>query len=108
VGERPAAPLPGELEELKEWVRTHPRDQEARLNFARGLWQIGQYADALDSYSRAMRSSKLVDEVLADMEAHLEERPSDATVRRVLGDAYLRVGKLAEALEVYRQALDDL
>ena len=45
---------------------------------------------------------------LADLEAVSAEHSSDPTFHRVLGDAYMRSGKLAEALELYRDALEDL
>ena len=96
------------LEGLREYVRAHPRDHQARLELARELWRAGLYADSLEAYSRLLRSGKQVEEVMADMEVHLQERPSDPAVRRVLGDAYMRAGRLAEALEIYREALESL
>ncbi len=101
-------PLPEGVESLRGYVRAHPRDYQARLALAREMWRAGLYADSLEVYSQLLRSGKQVDEVMADMEAYVEERPSDPAVRRVLGDAYMRVGRLEEALEVYREALESL
>jgi len=97
-----------DLETLQDHVRAHPRDHEARLSLARALWQAGRYEESLEAYSRLLRTNKQVEEVLADLEARIEERPSDVTLQRTLGDAYLRAGRLAEALEVYREALRKL
>ena len=100
--------LPEGVADLREYVRAHPRDHQAMLALARELWQAGLYSESLEAYSRLLRSGKWVEEIVADMEAHVEERSSDSAVQRVLGDAYMRAGRLAEALEVYREALESL
>ena len=116
-GEAPPAPeaveealpeAPTDLEALWDHLRAHPRDHEARLTLARAMWQAGRYEESLEAYSRLLRANKLVDEVLADLEGYAEERPSDASLLRVLGDAYMRADRLTEALEAYREALKNL
>ena len=105
----PSPPAPealGSVEALRAHLRAHPRDHEARLNLARALWQAGLYADSLEVYSQVLRTGKFLDEVLADMEAHVDERPNDPAARRVLGDAYMRAERLADSLAEYRRALD--
>ncbi|MGQ9523024.1 MAG: tetratricopeptide repeat protein, partial [Anaerolineae bacterium] len=105
----PAVPAPEAMvpvETLRAHLRAHPRDHEARLNLARALWEAGLYADSLEAYSRVLRTGKFLDEVLADMEAHVAERPNDPAARRVLGDVYMRAERLADALAEYRTALD--
>lgn len=103
-----AKPIAPELAALQEYVRSHPRDYGARLALARQLWDAGLHDESAEAYSRALRSAKLAEEVLADVEAHARERPADPAVRRVLGDAYMRVGRLEEALATYRSALESL
>ena len=102
----PTAEALASIDALRAYVRSHPRDHEARLNLARALWQAGLYADSLEAYSRLLKAGRLLDEVLADMEAHVAERPNDPAVRRVLGDAYMRADRLADALATYREALE--
>ena len=102
----PTAEALASVDALRAYVRSHPRDHEARLNLARALWQAGLYADSLEAYSRLLKTGRLLDEVLADMEAHVAERPNDPAVRRVLGDAYMRADRLADALAAYREALE--
>jgi len=102
----PTAEALASVDALRAYVRSHPRDHEARLNLARALWQAGLYADSLEAYSRLLKAGRLLDEVLADMEAHVAERPNDPAVRRVLGDAYMRADRLADALAAYREALE--
>ncbi len=94
------------METLRAHLRARPRDHAARLNLARALWQAGLYAESLEAYSQVLRAGRLLDEVLADMEAHVAERPNDPVARRVLGDAYMRAERLADALAEYRIALD--
>ena len=102
----PTAEALASVDALRAYVRSHPRDHEARLNLARALWQVGLYADSLEAYSRVLKAGRLLDEVLADMEAHVAERPNDPAVRRVLGDAYMRADRLTDALAAYREALE--
>lgn len=100
--------LPEEVESLQQYLRAHPRDHQARLALARRLWEEGLYPDSLEAYSRLVKSGKQMEEVQGDMERYLRERPSDPVVRRVLGDTYMRMGRLEEALGVYREALEEL
>jgi len=104
----PRPPLPKDLAKLQAYLRDNRRDYEVWLALARKLWQVDLYHESLEAYSRVLRSSKWLKEVVADMELHVGECPSDPVVRRVLGDAYMREGRLAEALDAYRMALDIL
>ena len=99
----PAEPFAAERAYLKE----HPRDYEAWLVLARALWQAGEREDALEAYSRLIRSGKLLESVIPDLEKYLEQWPEVST-RRVLGDAYMKDGRLQEALDIYREALEAL
>lgn len=106
--ERQVLPVGEQLEGLREQVRLNPRDYDAQLALARMLWQSGQRGDSLELYSRLLRANKQVEQVVEDMEAHAHECPHDSVVSRVLGDAYMRAGRLAQALEIYREALEHL
>jgi len=101
--EVPAEPFAAERAYLKE----HPRDYEAWLSLARALWQAGEQGEALEAYTRVIRAGKFLDSVIADLEEHVEQQP-DASTQRVLGDAYMKDGRLQEALNIYRQALETL
>jgi len=96
------------LDSLQAYVDAHPKDYLARLTLARELWHEGAYEESLEAYSRVLRSGKFSDEIVIDMEKHMEERPEDAAVEQLLGDAYMRVGELDKALKLYREALKDL
>ena len=91
----------------KAYLRENPRDYDARLKLARALWQSGRREEALEAYSRLVRSGKLLDVVITELEEYLEKWP-DVETKRVLGDAYMKNDQLDKALEIYRQALESL
>jgi tetratricopeptide (TPR) repeat protein len=99
----PAEPFAAE----RAYLKANPRDYEGWLALARALWQAGQREEALEAYSRLIRPGRLLDGVIADLEGYARQRP-DVSVQRVLGDAYMKVGRLQEALSLYRRALETL
>jgi tetratricopeptide (TPR) repeat protein len=101
--EAPAEPFAAERAHLKE----HPRDYEAWLALARALWQAGEREEALEAYARVIRGGKFLESVIPDLEVRVEQW-SNASTQRVLGDAYMKDGRLHEALNIYRQALEAL
>jgi tetratricopeptide (TPR) repeat protein len=103
LGRSVAAPFAAERAYLKE----HPRDYDAWLSLARGLWQTGDRSAALTAYGRLIRAGKSLDTVTTELEEYVEQWPDVAT-RRVLGDAYMKSGMLDRALALYREALDTL
>ncbi|MFQ6100111.1 MAG: tetratricopeptide repeat protein [Anaerolineae bacterium] len=103
TAEVPVEPFAAERAYLKE----HPRDYEAWLALARTLWQADECKEALEAYSRVIRSGKLLESVIPDLEGYLERR-FDVRTQRALGDAYMKDGQLQKALNTYRQALEAL
>jgi len=101
--ETPAGPFAAERAYLKD----HPRDYEAWLALARALWQASQRKEALEAYTRVIRSGKLLESVIPDLEKYLEQWPA-ISAQRVLGDAYMKDGQLQVALDIYRRALEAL
>jgi hypothetical protein len=99
----PAEPFAAERAYLKE----HPRDHKAWLALARALWQADERQEALEAYTRLIRAGKLLENVIPDLESYLKQWPG-ADVQRVLGDAYMKDGRLQEALDIYRRALETL
>jgi tetratricopeptide (TPR) repeat protein len=99
----PADPFAAEKAYLKE----NPRDYDARLNLARAQWQAGKRGEALEAYSRLVRAGKLLDIVTTELEEYLEQWP-DVSTQRVLGDAYMKSNQLDRALNLYREALENL
>ncbi|MCX7682758.1 MAG: tetratricopeptide repeat protein, partial [Anaerolineae bacterium] len=111
----PAAPEPvpqpppavESVAERRSYLKKHPRDYDAWLELAKLLGQTGKWDEALEAYSHLVRTGQLLEDVISDLERRAEQRADPATWR-VLGDAYMKGGRLQEALEVYRRALEAL
>jgi tetratricopeptide (TPR) repeat protein len=99
----PAEPYAAERRYLKE----HSRDYEAWLALARALWQDGEREESREAYSRVIRAGKLLESVIDDLEGYVEWK-AEAGTQRVLGDAYMKDGRLQQALNTYRRALETL
>jgi tetratricopeptide (TPR) repeat protein len=91
----------------RAYLKENPRDYVAWLSLARRLWQTGDRDEALGAYSRLIRAGKSLDTVTTELEEYVDQWPDVAT-RRVLGDAYMKGGKLDRALALYREALETL
>ena len=99
----PAGPFADE----RAYLKANPRDYDAWLELARALWQADEQEESLTAYSRVIRSGKLIEAVIPDLEGYLEQQP-DVRVHQALGDAYMKGGQLQEALDLYRRALEIL
>ncbi|MCX7839338.1 MAG: tetratricopeptide repeat protein [Anaerolineae bacterium] len=98
---RPAAPR-APTRKAKPSVRG-----ESHLLLARAYRDANQIAEALREYDLVVQKApRLVKEVIADLEV-LAKRPGvPLEVHRILGDAYTRADRLAEALAEYRLVLE--
>lgn len=89
-------------------TRQRRREQDnSRLDTAREHATAGRLGEALAEYDYIVQHApRLVDQVIPDLEAIIAETSAPLEAHRVLGDAYTRVDRLAEALERYRFVLD--
>jgi tetratricopeptide (TPR) repeat protein len=105
----PSVPPPPPIgaEELQSRLEADPADHEARLGLARVWWASGDREQSLGLYQQLVEDETFVSEVAGDLQRDLEtfEHPD---WYRVLGDAYMKLGNLAQALDAYRQALTHL
>ena len=92
---------------LDEAVLRDESDDAALLASARRAWQAGQRDQALEAYQRVVRSDRSLETAIEDLEGYVAEQ-ADVETQRLLGDAYMRAGRLQDALSAYRQALDNL
>jgi predicted negative regulator of RcsB-dependent stress response len=78
------------------------------LNQARASQKMGDVGAMLDFYERLIRSEVALEDVETDMERVSKDavHKSNPAVLRVYGDALLRRGKLQQALDTYRAALN--
>ena len=103
-----APPIPAEpYAAERHYLKDHPRDYEAWLALARALWQDGEREESREAYSRVIRAGKLLESVIDDLEGYVGQK-AEAGTQRVLGDAYMKDGRLRQALDTYRSALETL
>ncbi len=96
------------LEESPEPVEELPKDAAERLSIARAAGQAGGWPQALTVYASLVSSSDLLDAVIADLEEGIRSHPDDYAGYQLVGDAYMKNGRLSEALRAYRTALTKL
>ncbi len=96
-----------DVDPLVTRLQSNANDHTVRLELARAWWSMDNREGALEEYARLSSAAELADEVIADVEriAEIDER---AVWSRLLGDLYMKAGKLARALEMYRRALNQL
>ena len=91
---------------VREAIPAH--EAQNVLNQARANQKLGDVGAMLDSYERLIRSEVALEDVETDMERVAKDavHKSNPAVLRVYGDALLRRGKLQQALDTYRAALN--
>ncbi len=95
-----------ELDEMREHIKSKRSDHATRLKLAQTLWDVGEEEEALQHYSRLIKSNAKTEEVVADLERYAEEHADESRVLRTLGDAYMKFGELDKALAIYNRAMD--
>ncbi len=85
-------------------------DADATLQSARNKLQAGEFYESLADYEAVIRANAHLDAVASDLNGLLANEKAgyqkNAPVHRVLGDALMRLGRLQEALDTYRKALN--
>ena len=59
---------------------------------------------ALDEYAKLIKRGRMLEEVIGDLRDATYSHPVDVVVWQTLGDAYMRAGRLQEALNSYTKA----
>jgi hypothetical protein len=94
-------------EEFQARLKANPDDHEARLNLARVWWASADRDQSLKLYQELIEADKFLPEVAADLQRNLETFENSDWFR-ALGDAHMKLGNLARALDAYRGALANL
>ncbi|MEZ4642274.1 MAG: hypothetical protein R3E31_05965 [Chloroflexota bacterium] len=76
------------------------------LESARKAMSAGKFGNAVQAYQTLVESGQGLSILIADLETAVHRHPGQPSVRRLLGDAYMRNGQLQKALDTYRHALD--
>jgi hypothetical protein len=78
------------------------------LNTARTALAGNNVQEALSSYEQIIRANANLDEVIDDLTKLVDKVKTSAAAYRVLGDGLMRKGRLQDALDTYRKALNQL
>ncbi len=74
------------------------------LALARQALQAGDLQTALKHYTALIRRRRALDQIIPDLERAVARFPMDVDLFQALGDAYMRAGRLTEALDAYTKA----
>lgn len=85
-----------------------PAASSAALERARDREQNGDLEGSLSEYEGMIRANVDLDAVVADLAQLVKSYRTVPAVYRVLGDGLMRQGKLQQALNTYREALNQL
>ncbi len=85
-----------------------PKEPEERLALARAALKCDSWPQALSIYTTLVNSSELLDGVIDDLEQAIRNHPDDFAGYQMIGDAYMKDGRLPSALQAYRTALTKL
>jgi len=96
---------PSTIAECRARLEIEPKDYDTRLSLARAYHKEGDKEAAFDQYGKLIRSGRLIEMVIEDLERAGREAPDQPAVWQLLGDAYVKAGRLQKALESYREAL---
>jgi tetratricopeptide (TPR) repeat protein len=79
-----------------------------RLERARSAVEDGDWTAVADEYEALLESGEGLPYLISDLETSVEAHEQQLILKRLLGDAYVRNGQLEQAVDIYRQALDQL
>jgi tetratricopeptide (TPR) repeat protein/uncharacterized protein Smg (DUF494 family) len=74
------------------------------LQNARQLMAHGSMDAAISGYSKLIKRSKFLEEVIYDLKEATYSHPVDAIIWQTLGDAHMRANQLQDALDAYTRA----
>jgi Tfp pilus assembly protein PilF len=99
---------PSTIAECQAKLEIEPNDYDTRLSLARAYHKEDDREAAFDQYGRLISSGRLIEMVIEDLERARQEAPDQSVVWHLLGDAYVKAGRLQKALESYQEALEKL
>jgi tetratricopeptide (TPR) repeat protein len=107
VTEAPPTKPTGLLPEYERKLTAEPEDYATRLALAREHLTLGNYDEALVAYDVLVSNGQMLGDCVADLQDIVAgKRVRDPRTFRLLGDALMAQGRLQEALNAYRGALD--
>lgn len=85
-----------------------PAESLETLETARSRAREGNLSDSLLAYEQLIRGNLALEAVVEDLQSLARQHRDQPAVLRVLGDGFMRLGKLQAALDTYREALNHL
>jgi len=107
LGAAEPAVASAEVETLLSRVYHDEQDHAARLDLARTYWATGNREGAYAEYLTLVNAGEYTKETMADLETIVEVH-DQTDWHRMLGDVYMKAGRLSSALEQYRRALNEV
>jgi hypothetical protein len=104
LGTPEPAAVSAEVETLLSRIYQDPEDYAAHLDLARTYWATGDRAGAYAEYLVLVNAGEYTKETMEDLET-IVEIYDQTDWHRMLGDVYMKAGRLASALAQYRCAL---
>ncbi len=95
--------------EEKEREKVQPKAKEpaqSTLQIAREKMATGAIEEALASYEKLIEEKENIDQVIDDLSEATYDHPMNIPIIKTLGDAYMSIDKLQEALDAYSKAED--
>ncbi len=94
-----------QMNEYLRALQNDPENASLRLSVARAATPCGMFETAMVQYRHLIRTTMLLDDVVADLCSILADEVDGQKRRecsRLLGNAYARQGRVQEAVEAYR------
>jgi tetratricopeptide (TPR) repeat protein len=95
-----AAPAP------RKHKKEPPVDSGQLLQDARHALAAGDAGHALSNYRKLIDKKKEIDTVISDLERASQRYPNLPTMWQTLGDAYMKVDRLSEAIKAYQRGME--
>ena len=77
---------------------------EERMQLAKALISESQITEALEHYTYLIKKKKSIPQIIENLIQASADNPVDISILKTLGDAYMRIDKLDEALASYSRA----
>ncbi len=91
-------------EKPKPKPTTQDTSIEERMQLAEALFAESQIPEALEHYTFLIKKKKSIPQVIENLIQAATDNPVDISILKTLGDAYMRIDKLDEALAAYSRA----
>ncbi len=86
--------------------RMRPFDPDEVLQSAKDALEAGDFELAAGQYGELTRKKEALDVTVEDLKVTLEREPQQPQLWQILGDAYMQMDRIAEAIEAYQKGTE--